>query len=100
MIRPWCDGTDVIARADARYQPGDWASLVLTVTSTRIGHAFPTYVTPRVIMQPDNCSITPTGPFRGPASELIARGFPQYWRKSTRACCLWFGATFGLSTPA
>ncbi len=49
MVR---SGLTIIARADAaRYQPGDWASLVLTVTSTRIGHAFPTYVTPRVIMR-------------------------------------------------
>ena len=49
MVR---SGLTIIARADAaRYQPGDWASLVLTVTSTGIGHAFPTYVTPRVIMR-------------------------------------------------
>jgi hypothetical protein len=45
-------GLTVTARTDAAcYRPGDWASLVLTVTSTRVGHAFPTYVTPRVIMR-------------------------------------------------
>ncbi|MGH7333164.1 MAG: multiheme c-type cytochrome [Candidatus Rokuibacteriota bacterium] len=49
MVR---SGLTITARADAaRYRPGDWASLVLTVTSTRVGHAFPTYVTPRVIMR-------------------------------------------------
>jgi hypothetical protein len=49
MVR---SGLIIIARADAaRYRPGDWASLVLTVTSTGIGHDFPTYVTPRVIMR-------------------------------------------------
>jgi len=45
-------GLTITARTDtARYRPGDWASLILTVTSTRVGHAFPTYVTPRVIMR-------------------------------------------------
>ena len=49
MVR---SGLTITARADAaRYRPGDWASLVLTVTSTRVGHAFPTYVTPRVVMR-------------------------------------------------
>ena len=49
MVR---SGLTVTARTDAaRYRPGNWASLVLTVTSTRVGHAFPTYVTPRVIMR-------------------------------------------------
>ena len=49
MVR---SGLTITARADAtRYRSGDWASLVLTVTSTRVGHAFPTYVTPRVIMR-------------------------------------------------
>ena len=49
MVR---SGLTITARADApRYRPGDWASLMLTLTSTRVGHAFPTYVTPRVIMR-------------------------------------------------
>jgi hypothetical protein len=49
MVR---SGLTIAARADApRYRPGDWASLALTVTSTRIGHAFPTYVTPRAVMR-------------------------------------------------
>jgi Cytochrome c554 and c-prime len=34
----------------ARYRPGDVAVVTLRVTSTRIGHAFPTYVTPRVVL--------------------------------------------------
>jgi hypothetical protein len=49
MVR---SGLTITARTDAaRYRQGDWASLILTVTSTRVGHAFPTYVTPRVIMR-------------------------------------------------
>jgi hypothetical protein len=32
------------------YRPGDTATVTLRVTSTRIGHAFPTYVTPRVVL--------------------------------------------------
>jgi hypothetical protein len=49
MVR---SGLTISARADAEgYRPGDWASLRLTVTSTRIGHAFPTYVTPRVVLR-------------------------------------------------
>ncbi|MBI4592683.1 MAG: hypothetical protein HY728_00570 [Candidatus Rokubacteria bacterium] len=34
----------------ARYRPGDTAVITLRVQSTRIGHAFPTYVTPRVVL--------------------------------------------------
>src|SRR5215470_18946406 len=34
----------------ARYRPGDIAVVTLRMTSTRIGHAFPTYVTPRVVL--------------------------------------------------
>jgi hypothetical protein len=49
MVR---SGLTISARADAaRYRPGDWASLRLTVRSTRVGHAFPTYVTPRVVLR-------------------------------------------------
>lgn len=49
MVR---SGLTISARADAdRYRPGEWASLRLTVASTRVGHAFPTYVTPRVVMR-------------------------------------------------
>jgi hypothetical protein len=43
--------TVTTGRDAAHYQPGDWASLTLTVTSTRVGHTFPTYVTPRVMMR-------------------------------------------------
>ena len=49
MVR---SGLTITAHTDAdRYRPGDWASLMLAVTSTRVGHAFPTYVTPRVVMR-------------------------------------------------
>jgi len=34
----------------ARYRPGETALVTLRVTSTRVGHAFPTYVTPRVVL--------------------------------------------------
>lgn len=49
MVR---SGLTISARADAdHYRPGAWASLRLTVASTRVGHAFPTYVTPRVVLR-------------------------------------------------
>lgn len=34
-----------------RYRPGDTALVTLRVHSTRVGHAFPTYVTPRVVLR-------------------------------------------------
>ena len=34
-----------------RYRPGETARVVLRVQSTRVGHAFPTYVTPRVVLR-------------------------------------------------
>src|SRR5499426_1038957 len=34
----------------ARYRPGEVAVVTLRVESTRVGHAFPTYVTPRVVL--------------------------------------------------
>src|SRR5256712_8051713 len=42
--------TITAAAGAARYRPGDVAVVTLRVTSTRVGHAFPTYVTPRVIL--------------------------------------------------
>src|SRR5262245_969885 len=49
MVR-W--GLSISAGADApHYRPGDWATLRLALTSTRIGHSFPTYVTPRVVLR-------------------------------------------------
>ncbi len=48
MVR---SGLTIDARAGAaRYRPGDTIAVTLTVESTRIGHAFPTYVTPRVVL--------------------------------------------------
>jgi len=43
----------LIISADAgaeRYRPGEIALVSLRVTSARVGHAFPTYVTPRVVL--------------------------------------------------
>ena len=34
-----------------RYRPGQTAVATLSVTSTRVGHAFPTYVVPRVLLR-------------------------------------------------
>jgi hypothetical protein len=34
-----------------RYRPGQTARVRLTVTNTRVGHAFPTYVTPQVVLR-------------------------------------------------
>jgi hypothetical protein len=48
MVR---SGLTITAVADApRYRPGDTATVRLSVESTRVGHAFPTYVTPRVVL--------------------------------------------------
>ena len=48
MVR---SGLTITAKAGAaRYRPGDVALVSLRVTSSRIGHAFPTYVTPRVVL--------------------------------------------------
>ena len=43
--------TITAAAGGRRYRPGELVSATLTVVSTRIGHAFPTYVTPRVVLR-------------------------------------------------
>jgi hypothetical protein len=49
MVR---SGLTIAAGAEApRYRPGDTATVTLAVESTRVGHAFPTYVTPRVVLR-------------------------------------------------
>ena len=49
MVR---SGLTIVAKTGAaRYRPGETARATLSVTSTRVGHAFPTYVTPRVILR-------------------------------------------------
>lgn len=49
MVR---SGLTITARAGAaRYRPGEDATVTLTVESTGVGHAFPTYVTPRVVLR-------------------------------------------------
>ena len=49
MVR---SGLTIEAKAGApRYRPGELALVTLRVSSTRVGHAFPTYVTPRVILR-------------------------------------------------
>jgi hypothetical protein len=35
----------------ARYRPGETVAVTLRVESTRVGHAFPTYVTPKVVLR-------------------------------------------------
>jgi Cytochrome c554 and c-prime len=42
--------TITVQPVSARYRPGDVAAITLRVTSTRVGHSFPTYVTPRVVL--------------------------------------------------
>ena len=49
MVR---SGLTITATAGAaRHRPGETAVATLSVTSTRVGHAFPTYVTPRVLLR-------------------------------------------------
>ena len=48
MVR---SGLTVTAEAGAgAYRPGETATVTLRVASTSVGHAFPTYVTPRVVL--------------------------------------------------
>ena len=48
MVR---SGLTIILEGDKeRYRPGELVSVRLTVTNSRVGHAFPTYVTPRVVV--------------------------------------------------
>jgi hypothetical protein len=47
MVR---EGVEITLTTDQeRYRPGDQVGAVLTITASRVGHAFPTYVTPRVV---------------------------------------------------
>lgn len=49
MVR---SGVEISMTTDRpRYRPGDQVRATLTVTSRRVGHYFPTYVTPRVIVR-------------------------------------------------
>src|SRR5919197_651632 len=49
MVR---SGLAITVEAGApHYRPGDTARVVLRVQSSRVGHAFPTYVTPRVLLR-------------------------------------------------
>src|SRR6185436_19772252 len=49
MVR---SGLTITARAASpRVRPGQTVSATLVVESTRVGHAFPTYVTPRVVLR-------------------------------------------------
>jgi len=40
-----------LAPAQPRYRPGDRVGARLTITNTSVGHHFPTYVTPRVVVR-------------------------------------------------
>ena len=45
-------GVDIVLRAARpRYRAGDTVQATLTITTTRVGHAFPTYVTPAVLVR-------------------------------------------------
>ena len=47
MVR---QGVEITLTTDqARHRPGDQVQAVLTITASRVGHFFPTYVTPRVV---------------------------------------------------
>ncbi len=43
--------TMTVTAGAARARPGETVTATLSVTSTRVGHAFPTYVTPRVVLR-------------------------------------------------
>jgi hypothetical protein len=54
----------------SRYRPGQTARVRLTVRNTRVGHAFPTYVTPQVILRAE--LLEPSGrPVAGSAQERV-----------------------------
>ena len=53
--------------------PADWATLTLTVTSTRVGHAFPTYVTPRVVLRGELIDAEGRSVAGHPRERVIAR---------------------------
>ncbi len=49
MVR---SGLDIVLRAGRpRYRPGDIGRVTFMITTPRVGHAFPTYVTPAVIVR-------------------------------------------------
>src|SRR5262245_64607483 len=52
--------TITAAREAERYQAGDIARLTLTVENTRVGHAFPTYVPPKVVLRGELLDATGT----------------------------------------
>ena len=57
----------------ARYRPGETAVATLSVTSTRVGHAFPTYVTPRVVLRAELLDATGQVVAGSRAEKVIAR---------------------------
>lgn len=70
MVR---NGITVTAETDApRYAPGDVVGATLTVRSTGVGHAFPTYVTPRVILRGE--LLDPDGEVVGGSREEVVIG--------------------------
>jgi hypothetical protein len=49
MVR---SGVDITLRTDrGRYRAGDLARATLSISTPRVGHAFPTYVTPQVLVR-------------------------------------------------
>ncbi len=57
MVRSGLEIT--VTGGEQRYRPGEVAVVTLTVRSVRVGHRFPTYVTPRVILRAE--AIGPDG---------------------------------------
>src|SRR3989442_8955588 len=66
--------TITAAAGAARYRPGDVPVVTLSVTSTRVGHAFPTHVTPRVVLSAELVDGAGEGPARNPPPQNLGRG--------------------------
>jgi len=74
MVR---SGVEIALATDRpRYRPGDEVRATLTIRSVRVGHYFPTYVTPRVVVRGELLDATST-PVPGSAEErAIGRDVP------------------------
>jgi len=71
MVR---SGLTIAATTGAgRSRPGETVTATLSVTSTRVGHAFPTYVTPRVVLRAELVDAAGQGVAGSRAEKVIAR---------------------------
>ena len=59
-----------------RYQPGEMLSARIAVRSVRVGHAFPTYVTPRVVVRAELLDASGERVPGGAVEEVIGRQVP------------------------